>query len=225
MTPGVVPALQLGGVLALLALPAPQRLAAALGMVALALQLVIVVQAPSDPYFAMSLQAWEQGRFIRFHGLAKWVGWLWPLATLVWLGLRVASSERMPPWPGADPCSPSGRSGCLQSRHEQLLPAPHLLLPQPAPQRRGLLRPAWRAGRLRPLQAAGQGRRPGRAGRGARQQGRLSGPLRRRPVAVVYPEAVWYTFVDEADIDEIVRSHLRDGQPVERLMLPPSVGR
>ena len=45
------------------------------------------------------------------------------------------------------------------------------------------------------------------------------------PVAVVYPEAVWYTFVDEADIDEIVRSHLRDGQPVERLMLPPSVGR
>jgi (2Fe-2S) ferredoxin len=44
-------------------------------------------------------------------------------------------------------------------------------------------------------------------------------------VAVVYPEAVWYTFVDEADIDEIVRSHLRDGQPVERLMLPPSVGR
>ncbi|MCA6215330.1 (2Fe-2S) ferredoxin domain-containing protein [Ideonella sp. B7] len=45
------------------------------------------------------------------------------------------------------------------------------------------------------------------------------------PVAVVYPEAVWYTFVDEADIDEIVQSHLRDGQPVERLMLPPSVGR
>ncbi|MCO5977501.1 MULTISPECIES: ferredoxin [Ideonella] len=45
------------------------------------------------------------------------------------------------------------------------------------------------------------------------------------PVAVVYPEAVWYTFVDEADIDEIVQSHLRDGQPVERLMLPPTVGR
>jgi (2Fe-2S) ferredoxin len=38
-------------------------------------------------------------------------------------------------------------------------------------------------------------------------------------VAVVYPEAVWYTFVDEKDIDEIVESHLRDGQPVERLKL------
>jgi (2Fe-2S) ferredoxin len=39
------------------------------------------------------------------------------------------------------------------------------------------------------------------------------------PVAVVYPEAVWYTFVDERDIDEIVESHLRDGTPVERLLI------
>lgn len=45
------------------------------------------------------------------------------------------------------------------------------------------------------------------------------------PVAVVYPEAVWYTFVDEQDIDEIVDSHLRDGEVVERLLLPPDVGR
>ncbi len=37
-------------------------------------------QAPVDPYFAQSLQAWEQGRFIRFHGLAQWIGWLWPYA-------------------------------------------------------------------------------------------------------------------------------------------------
>lgn len=45
------------------------------------------------------------------------------------------------------------------------------------------------------------------------------------PVAVVYPEAVWYTFVDRADIDEIVTSHLRDGVVVERLRLAPDVGR
>ena len=45
------------------------------------------------------------------------------------------------------------------------------------------------------------------------------------PVAVVYPEAVWYTFVDEEDIDEIVDSHLRDGEVVERLLLPADVGR
>ena len=45
------------------------------------------------------------------------------------------------------------------------------------------------------------------------------------PVAVVYPEAVWYTFVDQSDIDEIVQSHLQDGQVVERLLLPTTVGR
>ena len=45
------------------------------------------------------------------------------------------------------------------------------------------------------------------------------------PVAVVYPEAVWYTYVDETDIDEIVESHLKNGVVVERLVLPDSVGR
>ena len=45
------------------------------------------------------------------------------------------------------------------------------------------------------------------------------------PVAVVYPEGTWYTFVDRQDIDEIVDSHLSQGRPVERLMLPPDVGR
>ncbi|BEP59718.1 NAD(P)H-dependent oxidoreductase subunit E [Variovorax sp. V213] len=45
------------------------------------------------------------------------------------------------------------------------------------------------------------------------------------PVAVVYPEAVWYTFVDAEDIDEIVESHLKNGKIVERLVLPPDVGR
>jgi (2Fe-2S) ferredoxin len=44
-------------------------------------------------------------------------------------------------------------------------------------------------------------------------------------VAVVYPEGVWYTFVDRDDIDEIVESHLKQGRPVERLLLPPDVGR
>jgi (2Fe-2S) ferredoxin len=45
------------------------------------------------------------------------------------------------------------------------------------------------------------------------------------PVAVVYPEGVWYTFVDESDIDEIVDSHLKEGRVVERLLLAPQVGR
>ena len=45
------------------------------------------------------------------------------------------------------------------------------------------------------------------------------------PVAVVYPEAVWYTYVDASDIDEIVESHLKNGQVVERLLVPSQMGR
>ena len=45
------------------------------------------------------------------------------------------------------------------------------------------------------------------------------------PVAVVYPEAVWYSYVDNADIDEIVESHLKNGQVVERLLTPSHLGR
>ena len=45
------------------------------------------------------------------------------------------------------------------------------------------------------------------------------------PVAVVYPDETWYTYVDKSDIDEIVDSHLVGGKPVERLLLPPDVGR
>jgi (2Fe-2S) ferredoxin len=44
------------------------------------------------------------------------------------------------------------------------------------------------------------------------------------PVAVVYPEGVWYTYVDATDIDEIVESHLKNGRIVERLLLAPDVG-
>ncbi|ROR29570.1 (2Fe-2S) ferredoxin domain-containing protein [Inmirania thermothiophila] len=40
------------------------------------------------------------------------------------------------------------------------------------------------------------------------------------PVAVVYPDGVWYTYVDRSDIDEIVERHLVGGEVVERLRLP-----
>lgn len=39
------------------------------------------------------------------------------------------------------------------------------------------------------------------------------------PVLVVYPEAVWYTYVDETDVEEIIQSHLIQGQPVDRLKI------
>jgi NADH:ubiquinone oxidoreductase subunit F (NADH-binding)/(2Fe-2S) ferredoxin/ferredoxin len=37
------------------------------------------------------------------------------------------------------------------------------------------------------------------------------------PIAVVEPEGIFYTHVSVEDVSEIVQSHLRDGQPVERL--------
>ncbi len=39
------------------------------------------------------------------------------------------------------------------------------------------------------------------------------------PCLVVYPEAVWYTYVDKDDIDEIIDSHLVNGRVVERLRI------
>ena len=39
------------------------------------------------------------------------------------------------------------------------------------------------------------------------------------PVCVVYPEGTWYTYVDETDVDDIIDSHLVNGEPVERLKI------
>jgi (2Fe-2S) ferredoxin len=39
------------------------------------------------------------------------------------------------------------------------------------------------------------------------------------PVIVVYPEGIWYTYVDQEDIDEIIQEHLVGGRPVERLRI------
>jgi (2Fe-2S) ferredoxin len=39
------------------------------------------------------------------------------------------------------------------------------------------------------------------------------------PCIVIYPDAVWYTYVDRADIDEIIERHLQHGEVVERLRL------
>jgi (2Fe-2S) ferredoxin len=39
------------------------------------------------------------------------------------------------------------------------------------------------------------------------------------PVMVVYPEAVWYSYVDEQDVDEIIDEHLLQGRIVTRLQI------
>lgn len=78
-----------GGVLALMLLPVPSRVSAALMLLALGVYLSVLNQAPTSAYFAQTLLTWEQGRFIRFHGLAQWLGWLWPYAALLYVLTRV----------------------------------------------------------------------------------------------------------------------------------------
>ena len=39
------------------------------------------------------------------------------------------------------------------------------------------------------------------------------------PIAVVYPDDVWYRYQTRADIDEIIDQHLLGGQPVKRLQI------
>lgn len=81
--------LALALVVALLLLGVPERTSAALMLLALGVFLSIINQAPTSAYFAQTLQTWEQGRFIRFHGLAQWLGWLWPYAALLYVLTRV----------------------------------------------------------------------------------------------------------------------------------------
>ena len=78
--------------LALVLLPLGRRGAAAFALLALSIQLGLLNQAPNGAYFAQTLQTWEQGRFIRFHGLIQWLGWLWPYAAMLYLLDRL--SER-----------------------------------------------------------------------------------------------------------------------------------
>jgi hypothetical protein len=99
LTPPVVPGILMGLILGSALAFMHRRVVAALGLVLLTVLVALVHQTGADPYFALSLKGWEQGRFIRFHGLAQWIGWVWPLGALVFLVLQVVSPRRLPPGP------------------------------------------------------------------------------------------------------------------------------
>jgi VanZ family protein len=66
---------------------------AVLGVMVLLTLVGLIHLAPSDPYYAQTLQAWENGRFIRFHGLSRWFGILWPYVAMAWLVSRVLGRD------------------------------------------------------------------------------------------------------------------------------------
>ena len=90
LTPYAVPGLVSGLVVALLVAPLPRGVVVGLGLVVLTGLVTAAAQATDNPYFAQSLRAWEQGQFVRFHGVAQWLGWLWPFAAIAWLFTRLA---------------------------------------------------------------------------------------------------------------------------------------
>lgn len=92
-TPAVGPGLAVAVVLALACLRLSRRLSAALALVVLTALVAVVSMAPTDPYYAHTLQEWQQGRFIRFHGLAQWIGWFWPYVAMAWLLSRLGRSQ------------------------------------------------------------------------------------------------------------------------------------
>ena len=89
--------LVLATILCAVLLPLRRRGAAAVALLAIAAQIALLNQAPESAYFAQTLQTWEQGRFIRFHGVAQWLGWLWPYAALAYLLARLSSNDKAAP--------------------------------------------------------------------------------------------------------------------------------
>ena len=50
-------------------------------------------------------------------------------------------------------------------------------------------------------------------------ESRCLGRCEHGPVAVVYPDNIWYSYIDKQDIDEILESHLKGGKVVKRLQI------
>ena len=89
LTPTAVLALIVAVPVALVLLVPDSRLCAVVGLLVLVTAVALDAQARTDVYYAESLHAWEQGKFIRFHGAAQWVGWLWPYVAMGWLVQRL----------------------------------------------------------------------------------------------------------------------------------------
>lgn len=85
-----------GLILALALTPLTRRACVSLAMLAVVIHLSLLNPVPASAYFVQTLQAWEQGRFIRFNGLAQWLGWLWPYAVVVYALARVSRAEPPP---------------------------------------------------------------------------------------------------------------------------------
>jgi len=77
--------LMMGTLAGTLLLGRSRRTCAGIGVLVLCGLIALIHQVPPDPYYALALESWEHGRFIRFHGLSRWFGILWPYLAMAWL--------------------------------------------------------------------------------------------------------------------------------------------
>ena len=86
-TPGSLAGLAAGLLLWLVAVPLQARWRQALAALSLLLATALVNLAPENPYLANTLQTWDSGQFLNFHGLTRLASTLWPYLALPWLFL------------------------------------------------------------------------------------------------------------------------------------------
>jgi hypothetical protein len=96
LTPGAQLGLAAGAVLSLAALWLPVTARLAIAAVLLMAATVLVNLSPPNPYFAATLKVWEQGHFLNFNGLTRFVSASWPFAALGYLVYLAAARLRDP---------------------------------------------------------------------------------------------------------------------------------
>lgn len=84
-TPGSLRGLAAGSALWLLASALPPTVQRALAALALLAATVLVNLAPENPYLENTLQIWNPGQFLNFHGATHLAAMLWPWIALPWL--------------------------------------------------------------------------------------------------------------------------------------------
>jgi VanZ family protein len=93
LTPGAQHGLAVGLLAALAAMMLPRLLRLALAAVLLMTATVLVNLAPPNPYLAATLKLWQQGHFLNFNGVTRWMSALWAFAALAYL-IYLAASRR-----------------------------------------------------------------------------------------------------------------------------------
>ena len=224
LSPGVLLGVAAGALLLLPATLLPRPAQVAVCAVALLSSLLVPLLAP-DLMFAsppLTLFNWRYGHLLNFNGLTRIVLVAWPLA-----GGGVAVRARRTARLGR--CGRASRSRCTNPIRYNSAPFAartmsyykhHVFfcLNQRDPPEKCCSNvgaadmQAYAKSRIKAL---------GLSGKGSIRINK-SGCLDRceeGPVLVVYPDEVWYTYVDRSDIDEIIDRHLVHGEIVERLRI------